>query len=853
MRSAEEDKLYADLSRWFNKLQRRVQKLIDEYYEDEQFFLHVNKIYTIVEEMKPEYRAILLSHGLTQFYNARETTTTLYTIQQKKVSVKARLYEPQIIREEDVGLFRTNPQIEDGLRNNTFQASDITLERVSQNITNNLADSYHDGLGIRDAGRKINKEFAGLKGWESRRIARTEINTAQNEGAFSAYDELGVEYHMWWTGNDARVRDSHRPLHGHIVAVGNTFSNGLLYPGDKSGPIKEWINCRCTTVPYIMPLGKMAPLGLTEFTEDQLVDVTGYAPITAEDALNGEYPLDYYQEGGVIDQYHMESPYRQLKNAIADELKGFVPNEDIEMLSSELAKHKLQTDKLKYERLSLWDNDGKKILNSFTEYIDSGVDLPDTVPDNYKFSIHNHPKGHSPTPSFEDINELLYSEYSFTTTTDNGLVLMKSEMRNIDFNRFERDLGNFYDKLRDDFSREEYRYLTKLDDAVSQGKISREKADLVENYKFHKYLSKDGERYCEDLDSIVRNYGMEIKYVSNSKMPKIDNFKQKQSFYRADFEGNVIGRGFGTINKRKRINTSKNKLNNRKTSEDVFDIHQEKHKQLSLNLDKGQNKVYKNYVEKLNQLKIKYESTINPKEKKLIKLEASKLQSQMNKLEDLINKPKNPVIKIDEKSFSEDYQFKDLHFSLDQCELENSQINAQKSIYFSEKEKNYSIQYLNSFHKDINGFLFKSPEKVREFRDKLLIFNEIQQKLLFNKIEESIKSLDSAIEKTYLIKDTKLYRSGEMDITLREGDFGIWNGFTSTSYQKRPTENFVGPERYAIEIYAPKGFKGLSLNDFFNFSNHDYIQEYEILLPQNQKFQVIEIDHFNKKAKVLLV
>lgn len=310
MRSAEENNLEKDLRRWFNKLHRKIQKLIDTYYEDELFFLHINKVYTIVEEMKPEYRAILLKHGLTQFYNARETTTTLYTIQQKKVSTKAGLYEPQLIREEDVGLFRTNPQIEDSLRYNTFQASDTTLARVTQNITNNLADSYHEGLGIRDAGRRITKEFAGLKGWESRRIARTEINSAQNEGAFSAYDELGVEYQMWWTGKDNRVRDSHRPLHGHIVAVGNTFSNGLLYPGDKSGPIKEWINCRCTSIPYIIPLGKMAPPGLTEFTEDQLIDIPGYTPITVEDALNGEYPLDYFYDG-VIDKFPKEDNTRK--------------------------------------------------------------------------------------------------------------------------------------------------------------------------------------------------------------------------------------------------------------------------------------------------------------------------------------------------------------------------------------------------------------------------------------------------------------------------------------------------------------------------------------------------------------
>ncbi len=329
MRSAEENKLEKDLRRWFSKLQRKIQKLIDTYYEDELFFLHVNKVYTIVEDMKPEYQAILLKHGLTQFYNARETATTLYTIQQKKVSAKASLYEPQIIRQEDVGLFRTNPQIEDSLRYNTFQASDTTLARVSQNITNNLSDSYHEGLGINDAGRKITKEFSSLKGWESRRIARTEINTAQNEGAFSVYDELGVEYHMWWTGQDNRVRDSHAPLHGHIVAVGNTFSNGLLFPGDKSGPIKEWINCRCTSIPYIIPLGKMAPLGLTEFTEEQLIDIPGYTPITVEDAL-----------------------------------KGFIPDEDIELISSELAKHKLQTDNVGKMLKTDMDETGSKQLKN---------------------------------------------------------------------------------------------------------------------------------------------------------------------------------------------------------------------------------------------------------------------------------------------------------------------------------------------------------------------------------------------------------------------------------------------------------------------------------------------------------
>ena len=565
MRSAEENKLEKDLRKWFNKLQRKIQKLIDTYYEDELFFLHINKVYTIVEEMKPEYRAILLKHGLTQFYNARETTTTLYTIQQKKVSTKAGLYEPQLIREEDVGLFRTNPQIEDSLRYNTFQASDTTLARVTQNITNNLADSYHEGLGIRDAGRRITKEFAGLKGWESRRIARTEINSAQNEGAFSAYDELGVEYQMWWTGKDNRVRDSHRPLHGHIVAVGNTFSNGLLYPGDKSGAIKEWINCRCTTVPYIIPLGKMAPPGLNEFTEDQLIDIPGYRPVTVEDALNGEYPLDYYQIDGVIDQYRTDSPYRQLKNAIADELKGFIPDEDIEMLSSEFAKYKLQTDKLKFETMSAWDSEGKQVLNNYTDYLDTRIMRNEHFEDileekGLKLSIHNHPQGHSPIPSGIDVNKMLKTEYGLTATTDNGLIVMKLENGEYVADRISlrNAMNSFNQRLQEEFKREESKYYNRIRKAYESNKITKEQKGLALTARYQKYLVRNVERYSKELDNVLSDYGIRVKYISKEKLPKIDNYKQKQKYTILDNFNEPFKEAYGTPRFEENIS---NKLN----------------------------------------------------------------------------------------------------------------------------------------------------------------------------------------------------------------------------------------------------------------------------------------------------
>ena len=297
MRLEEEKALSKDLRKWFNKLKRRTNKTIEKYYEHELFPFYVNNISLAIEDMKEEYVDILTKHALNQFYRSQETTRLLHDIKvERNISNKYqsslddfKTYDAPSIRfHETESLFKPHPVIEDNIRKEVFTASQTTLARVDQRITSNLAESYNEGLGIKDAGRKIEKEFSSLKGWEAKRIARTEINSAQNMGAFNSYDELGVEYHQWWSGQDERVRDSHQHLHGKIVRVGNTFSNGLKHPGDRSGPLKEWINCRCTSLPFIMPAGMMAPPGMIEFTEDDLVPIPGYEPMTFEDALSYE-------------------------------------------------------------------------------------------------------------------------------------------------------------------------------------------------------------------------------------------------------------------------------------------------------------------------------------------------------------------------------------------------------------------------------------------------------------------------------------------------------------------------------------------------------------------------------------
>lgn len=53
----------------------------------------------------------------------------------------------------------------------------------------------------------------------------------------------------WVTQDDDRVRDSHASMDGQARRWDEPFQtaagNYLMYPGDTSAPIEEWINCRC--------------------------------------------------------------------------------------------------------------------------------------------------------------------------------------------------------------------------------------------------------------------------------------------------------------------------------------------------------------------------------------------------------------------------------------------------------------------------------------------------------------------------------------------------------------------------------------------------------------------------------
>jgi len=129
--------------------------------------------------------------------------------------------------------------------------TDTTKARIATLIMTGFAD----GLTLDEISDALTNRYVewGDLGFEFSRalmIARTEIGTVANYGAYAgaiqARDDLQVNIiGTWISSRDGRVRDSHSEMDGQSVPIGETFSNGLLYPNDPNGSAEEVINCRC--------------------------------------------------------------------------------------------------------------------------------------------------------------------------------------------------------------------------------------------------------------------------------------------------------------------------------------------------------------------------------------------------------------------------------------------------------------------------------------------------------------------------------------------------------------------------------------------------------------------------------
>ena len=268
-----EKQLTLEIAQLFKDIESQVQELLQEYGNTETLLQgQIQIILSPIKAAHEDYYEIIKKHILKEFDMGTAEGDRL-----------VELNNPRIVQEvineiRRKNLFGTLEYTEQKLLNKTFTASERTLARVDENINKIITDGYRSGVGIEKVAQSITKRFQQLKTWEARRIARTEIHTAHNQGIMRSYETLDVEYTQWVSHLDSRIRGrkktdkaNHIKMDGEIIPFGGTYSNGLKYPGDMDGPIEEWINCRCSNAPFVVPSGHIVPPGRSHFEESDLI------------------------------------------------------------------------------------------------------------------------------------------------------------------------------------------------------------------------------------------------------------------------------------------------------------------------------------------------------------------------------------------------------------------------------------------------------------------------------------------------------------------------------------------------------------------------------------------------------
>ena len=121
------------------------------------------------------------------------------------------------------------------------------------------------------------KFIAGKGGVQQGNMPDKGVKLRSNQGNLVFEVAAGYKitrFQFWGCGNtttavtieSATVDDGSNLLGANVVLSGKGE--------DTSGDIEEWINCRCSNAPYVMPRGMMAPPGMEQFREEDLIPIS---------------------------------------------------------------------------------------------------------------------------------------------------------------------------------------------------------------------------------------------------------------------------------------------------------------------------------------------------------------------------------------------------------------------------------------------------------------------------------------------------------------------------------------------------------------------------------------------------
>ena len=111
-----------------------------------------------------------------------------------------------------------------------------------------------ESLGINAIAKNVNAKMTELLGWQSLRIAQTEVLSAASVAQNESVKSVGVPYQKTWVAAMINTRHSHKAMHGTIAKNDGMFvlpdGSKMEYPRDArfGAPAGEIINCQCFVI-----------------------------------------------------------------------------------------------------------------------------------------------------------------------------------------------------------------------------------------------------------------------------------------------------------------------------------------------------------------------------------------------------------------------------------------------------------------------------------------------------------------------------------------------------------------------------------------------------------------------------
>jgi SPP1 gp7 family putative phage head morphogenesis protein len=160
----------------------------------------------------------------------------------------ANLIEEQAEIGVGFGLINRNAIYESILSPMDLIALEDNATEVRSGVKRAITQGIVQGLPVRESAKLVTKALE-TNANNAVRIVRTESTRILNKARLDASERAetnGIKLvKVWVATNDSRTRERHAEINGEERPLDKPYSNGLMYPGDPSGPADEIINCRC--------------------------------------------------------------------------------------------------------------------------------------------------------------------------------------------------------------------------------------------------------------------------------------------------------------------------------------------------------------------------------------------------------------------------------------------------------------------------------------------------------------------------------------------------------------------------------------------------------------------------------